>query len=148
MKHFTDEVWLDFARRLLPSPKMELLRKHLDEGCEACNKLSEIWRAVARIAAREANYEPDESAVRAAKAAYGGTRRTQVVPRYAKMARLLFDSFLDPAAVATGVRSASSTARQLLHRDWWTKVRNDAPSQAKFSDPVRSWRSPWAWKSS
>src|SRR5262247_663463 len=100
MKHFTDEIWLDFARGLLPSPKMELLQRHLDEGCETCKGVCNIWKAVVQVVSREINHEPAESAVRIAKAAFPDTRRAKLLPGQAKMARLLFDSFRDPATAA------------------------------------------------
>jgi hypothetical protein len=121
MKHFTDEIWFDYARGVLPLAKAELARRHLDEGCDKCKRMYEIWTSLVQFVQRDTNYEPAEAAVRIAKAGFAEQWRTNLLPRQARMARLLFDSFRDPAVAAFGVRSAVSRARQMLHRTGsWT----------------------------
>jgi hypothetical protein len=114
MKHFTDEAWLDFARRMLSASDMESMQVHLDQGCESCGRLCQIWQAVTTVIGRESQYEPPEPVVRLAKASYAARRRTYIVPKDAKMAPLMFDSYCAPAVA--GVRSASPAPRHLLHR--------------------------------
>lgn len=115
MKHFTDEAWIDFVRRILPPSSMGVMQAHLDEGCETCGKRCHIWQTVAAAVSREVRHEPPESVVRLAKTLCSASRHPYIVPRHAKMAPQVFDSFHAPA-VAAGVRSVSSAPRHLLHR--------------------------------
>ena len=129
MKHFTDEAWLDFARRLLPPEEMRRMQAHLDEGCKKCLELSELWEAVIKVADREWHYEPDEAVVDAVKAAFAGAGWRPLSPVQSRMAILVFDSFVDAPAVA-GIRSISSTARHLLYQvgRWTIDLRLDIES--------------------
>jgi hypothetical protein len=91
--------------------------------------------AVVLVVSRETNYEPAESAVRIAKAAFPDTRRAKLLPGQAKMARLLFDSFRDPATAALGIRSAAAKARQMLHRtgSWTIDLRLQSEAGKRLS---------------
>jgi hypothetical protein len=135
MKHFTDETWFDFARGVLPSTNVKILQQHLDEGCEECNRICRIWREVVQVVRREADYEPAESAIRVIKAAFPETRLTKLLPGQAKIARLLFDSFRDPATAAFGVRTTSTRARQMLHRagSWTIDLRLESEAGRRLS---------------
>ena len=114
-KHFTDEGLFDFVRQLLPQSESKLMQDHLAE-CEKCNKLYNIWKAVAKVTSRERHYQPAEPSIRIAKAAYATRRRQSLIPMLAKMIPLVFDSFRDerPAVVRAG--QIHAPARLLLHR--------------------------------
>jgi hypothetical protein len=133
MKHFTDKAWLDFARRLLPAETMSRMRAHLESGCEKCAELSALWEAVTEIVRRQSDYEPRESAVNAAKAAYAA-RQWSSASAFEGIARLIFDSFVDAVALA-GIRSISSTARHLLYQtgSWTIDVRLDTESGRRMT---------------
>src|SRR5262245_55022256 len=109
MKHFTDEAWVDFARHLLPAEEMSRMQAHLDSGCKLCAESSALWQAFTEVASRQSDYEPGESAVMAIKAAYRVKRSKSASAFETAMAKLAFDSFINPAMA--GVRSISSTAR-------------------------------------
>jgi hypothetical protein len=115
MKHFTDEAWFDFARRLLPPEEMSRMHAHLRSGCEKCLALFKLWDAVSETARRESDYEFYGSAVDAAKARYGERWWKPAPPPGAPMAMLVFDSFAD-AGAAVGIRSIFSGPRHLLYR--------------------------------
>jgi hypothetical protein len=134
MKHFKDEAWLDFARRLLPAEQMDRMRAHLESGCKACAALSALWEAVNEAASRQSDYEPAESTVKAVKAAYTARQSRSASIFEGRMARLVFDSLVDAAALA-GIRSISSTARHLLYQagPWNIDVRLDTESARRMS---------------
>ncbi|HEY3129016.1 MAG TPA: hypothetical protein VGL91_06130 [Acidobacteriota bacterium] len=114
MKHFSLGDWADFARQsALPDQKI-FMRRHLDGGCEECLKVSELWRSIWEIGKKEASYKPPESALRAVRAAYAASRRFRTLPKSARIARLMFDSFREAAPV--GLRSSMSGARHTLHK--------------------------------
>ncbi len=149
MNHIDDETCLDFVRRLLPPAPREKVEQHLDEGCERCNKLYRLWRTVARIAGREAGYEPDEPIVHSAKGLWRTVRSNSAARKPAKFAHLLFDSLLMPASAFAGLRSASSAERRLLHRlgGWVIDLRLqrlNAKSISVAGQVLRSGRKPAA----
>jgi hypothetical protein len=115
-KHFTDEKCLDFVRRLLPQAQRDLIQQHLDDGCERCNKLHSIWTLVAEVTGRPFHDEPNESAIRVAKAFYANGRGNYLVRPLAKMIPPVFDSFLDNSAAAVRGHQIHAFARRLLHR--------------------------------
>jgi hypothetical protein len=118
MKHFSDEDWLDYARRLLPADQHQRMESHVSSGCARCTKLLAIWKAVHQTGSRLSQDDPPDAAVRAVKAAFG-QRRTQDAPLEIRFAALLFDSFVNAPLAA--VRSGSSTARHLLYQvETWT----------------------------
>lgn len=109
MKHFILEEWADFARKVADNGKRQLMQEHLDSGCKRCGEVLQTWTRIHQAAQRDRSYDPPEAAARMAKA---------ILPLHAKkakpsIARLLFDSFQNP--VIAGVRSASTTVRQLLY---------------------------------
>jgi|SRR5215469_1320304 len=109
MKHFSLEEWVDFAREVVDGSRKELMQAHLDSGCKQCGEVLKTWSRVSDAARRDRLYEPAEAATRMAKG---------LLPLHSKVAkpsvaRLLFDSFRNP--VIEGVRSASTSARQMLY---------------------------------
>ncbi len=112
MEHFSMEKWVDFARDVLGAPDKAAMQKHLETGCKQCSKTLDLWKHVHQVAGHDRALQPPESAVRAMKGTFAihGPRRDR--PRSRSIATLLFDSALSP--IQPGVRSSSSTARQLL----------------------------------
>jgi hypothetical protein len=113
MSHFTSEGWCDFARGVAPAEQRALMQRHIEDGCDQCLKISEIWRMVSEITRREISYSPPVTAVVLVKAAYLAEHTWGWLPRVARMARLIFDSSIQPAPAT--VRSAMAAGRQFLH---------------------------------
>src|SRR5215472_9272465 len=109
MAHFTLEQWADFARNTLKGKSKADMQAHLDTGCERCGKVLRLWTRVREVSSREHAYEPPVSTLRIAKSMLPAT----VTAAKPAVLDLLFDSFLTPAMA--GVRSTTSTARQLLY---------------------------------
>jgi hypothetical protein len=123
LNHFNDEAWVDFVRQTAPPPRREDIQRHLDEGCVPCARAHGVWTAVASLMSRESQYEVPEQAMIASDALFEDWRRRFVIPKRARVARLVFDSLLGPVAV--GVRGGTSPARRLLHRTgpWSVDIR-------------------------
>jgi hypothetical protein len=114
MEHFNVEKWIDFVNQAVTSSEKQLMDKHLKLGCESCQQTVSLWQRVRTSAAMEENYQPPESAVRIAKAAFAGVGLASQKKGAANKAKVLFDSFLQP--IFEGVRSAGAGTRQMLYR--------------------------------
>lgn len=110
MGHFTLEKWVDFARNTLEQKAKAEMQAHLDTGCESCGRILSLWKRVHVVSARERAYEPPAGTLRIVKSILPGLSK-----RSGKrtILELLFDSKYTPALA--GVRSTTSTARQLLY---------------------------------
>jgi hypothetical protein len=114
MKHFSIDDWIDFARQVEGRGQKAEMQQHLNDGCSKCQKIVETWRHVMDIAKVQNAFEPPAWAVEAVNSSF--TLR-KVVPMTAgklELARLLFDSALQPLTV--GVRGSSPVVRQLLYK--------------------------------
>jgi hypothetical protein len=114
MDHFSVEKWIDFVNQAVTTSEMQQMDKHLNLGCKSCQKIISLWQRVRASAVAEGNYQPPESAVRIAKAAFAGVALGQQKKGAKSRAKLLFDSFLQP--MLAGVRSAGAGTRQMLYR--------------------------------
>jgi len=114
MEHFSVEKWIDFVNRAATTNEKQQMDKHLSLGCESCQKTVSLWQRVRSSAAAEGNYQPPESAVRIAKAAFAGAGFGSQKKGSDSRVQVLFDSFLQP--MLAGVRSAGAGARQMLYR--------------------------------
>jgi predicted anti-sigma-YlaC factor YlaD len=114
MEHFSVEKWIDFANQAVTSGEKELMDKHLKLGCKSCQETVSLWQRVRASAAMEGNYQPPESAVRIAKAAFAGVAIASRKKGAGSRVKLLFDSFMEP--ILAGVRSAGAGTRQMLYR--------------------------------
>jgi hypothetical protein len=132
MKHFDDEAWLDYVRRVLPAERHSRMQAHLESGCARCAERHALWEAVHQTGSRLSEEEPPEEAVRAAKAMFA-SRHAPDAPVPIRVARLLFDSLV--SAPVAGVRSGSSTARHLLYQSesWTIDVRLDTEGGQKIT---------------
>ena len=114
MEHFSVEKWIDFVNQAVSTNEKQRMEKHLSPGCESCQTTVSLWQRVRASAAAEGNYQPPESAVRIAKAAFAGADFAGTKKDTESKVKLLFDSFLQP--MLAGVRSAGAGARQMLYR--------------------------------
>lgn len=114
MKHFATEEWVDFVNQVASPNQMESMERHLKQGCKRCLETVSMWQRVRQSAAVERNYQPPESAVRIAKAAFlAGSLQGQRKESGSRIS-VLFDSFLQP--VVEGARSMATATRQMLYR--------------------------------
>ena len=109
MAHFTLEQWADFARNTLKEKSKAEMQAHLDTGCKPCGNILRLWIRVCEVSAREHAYGPAAGTVRTVKSLLPRTSKS----RRPSVLELLFDSKLTP--VFAGIRSTTSTARQLLY---------------------------------
>src|SRR5258707_2266907 len=114
MEHFSVEKWIDFANQAVASDEKERMEQHLKLGCKSCQETVLLWQRVRASAAVEGNYQPPESAVRIAKAAFAGVALASRKKGGDSRIKVLFDSFLQP--ILARVRSAGTGTRQMLYR--------------------------------
>jgi len=114
MEHFNVEKWIDFVNQAVTTDERVLMAKHLKLGCVSCQETVSLWQRVRVSAAAEGNYQPPDSAVRIAKAAFAGAGLGSKKKGADSRVSVLFDSFLQP--ILAGVRSAGTGTRQMLYR--------------------------------
>jgi hypothetical protein len=112
--HFTDELWSDYVRGLAPERESTAIEQHLRDACEACDRSFQFWQMVTEHASREADYEPGAGVVRLMQSGFRDWWRRYVLPTHARIARTIFDSFLEP--LPSGVRGGSPQPRRLRQR--------------------------------
>jgi hypothetical protein len=113
MSHFSAEAWFNLARGTLSAAQSAPMQHHLEDGCDQCLKIFEMWQVTLETASREVAYHPPASAVRFVKATYSSERRWGWLPQIARIARLVFDSSRQPSPAA--VRGSMPSSRQFLH---------------------------------
>jgi hypothetical protein len=114
MKHFTTQDWIDFANEAIAKSKRQEMEQHLEQGCTRCKETVSLWQKVRQTAKSAAQSQPPEDAVRITKAGFSAGRLGGKPARVPGLVEVLFDSFLQP--LAEGLRSASSSTRQMLYR--------------------------------
>jgi hypothetical protein len=114
MEHFNVEKWIDFVNQAVTTNEKVRMDNHLELGCQSCQATVSLWQRVRSSAALEGNYQPPESAVRLARAAFSGLGLAHQKKGSASRVKVLFDSFLQP--MLEGVRSAGAGTRQMLYR--------------------------------
>ncbi len=114
MRHFDSENWVDFASQVAPPGQRDAMQLHLETGCQKCSRGLQFWRRVREMAAREAYYQPPESAVRSVKGYYALHKPQAAQPRSAWHVRLILDSLQQP--LLQGARSTAESPRQLLYK--------------------------------
>lgn len=112
MSHFGDEEWADLARNA-SHERRPRMQQHLDEGCGECSRRLRVWKAVSRVAGREASYRPPDAAVRQVRGQYALRKPRSFLKRATRAASLLFDSFREP--LPAGVRTGGTASRLLLY---------------------------------
>jgi hypothetical protein len=114
MKHFSMEEWVDFLNQMLSASKKHAMESHLRAGCKRCAKTVEVWQRVQQASAMEESYQPPDSVVRIAKAAFAGSQFAREERKSPTLVEVLFDSALQP--LVAGARSGASATRQMLFR--------------------------------
>jgi hypothetical protein len=113
MSHFSQSNWVDFIRNVLTPAEHARMQRHLDEDCNECRRVFEIWHRVARCFLKNKAYSPPENAVSLVKASFVPPESWTNFSKLARLARLVFDSNRGPAVAC--IRGIKSTSRQLLH---------------------------------
>jgi hypothetical protein len=114
MKHFSIEDWIDFARQAEGSGKTGAMQQHLDKGCSECSTNLKVWRRVMDIAKPESTFEPPAWAVQAVNSSFALRKVVPFPSGKLELAKLLFDSALQP--MAAGMRGSSAVVRQMLYK--------------------------------
>ena len=89
------------------------MQRHLDAPCSKCHATVELLRKIEATAQSDAQLNVPESAVRIARAIFALNKPEEVHLKPGILARLVFDSFREPAMA--GVRSGRQLARQTLY---------------------------------
>jgi hypothetical protein len=105
MKHFSEALWADFARNLVPPDTRAAMQLHA-EKCGPCKSALATWQGVFSLAKNEILLTPPDDVVHVVKTQFV----TASVPEKGRV-RLVFDSLLQPTMI--GVRGTVS-GRQLL----------------------------------
>jgi hypothetical protein len=102
--HYATQDWTDYVRGIEPKPRAAAMQHHLDSGCDRCSRVVDLMRRVAYVTAMP-QVEVPASVIHKAKAIFN-------IPRKSTLARLVFDSFLQP--LPAGVRSRAHMVRQAM----------------------------------
>ena len=94
--HFRDAHWIDLVRGVVAPEDAALMRQHLDGGCAHCAETYGFWGKLAKFMECERAKEP-------------GFRFS----RSARTARLVFDTFAQPAVAGSG--STAADHRRLVY---------------------------------
>jgi hypothetical protein len=113
MKHFEVEQWLDFVRGLAGTKDRVAMEQHLSQGCKKCSAMVDRLRRFVAAAAADARYQVPDEAVRSACAVFGQQRPAKGLFLHVVVAKLVFDSFREPALA--GVRSQGEVTHQAMY---------------------------------
>lgn len=113
MKHFEPGEWTDYLRQVAPESQQRAMEAHLAEGCRECKSSLDQLRAFRETAASAAAYQAPDYMVHCATAIFAlqQPEKVHILPRI--LARLTFDSFLEP--LPAGIRSEQRLSRQALY---------------------------------
>jgi hypothetical protein len=109
VKHFSEEAWSDFARKVISENEKMEMQAHIDSGCRPCAATLQVWRNVLVIAEKEHTFAPPDDVVRIAKSQFVSS------PQASAGVRLLFDSNLQP--IAAGIRGSIAATQFLFETD-------------------------------
>jgi len=112
MKHFDISDWTDYARGTATEPNRAAMEAHVNAGCRGCHATLAFVNRVVASTRTDGLYNPPESVVRCAKA-LGAMLRPQRIPVSRLVARLVYDSFRDPAPA--GLRAEDRVSRHTTH---------------------------------
>jgi hypothetical protein len=113
MTHYATVDWVDFVRGLVAPSDARDMQAHLASGCQDCSRLNAAFTRLAAFVRSEYHAEVPEAQVRQAKAIASSEHLQGLLGSGALPCRLLFDSFLQPAAA--GVRAHGAPARQVFY---------------------------------
>jgi hypothetical protein len=118
-RHFSDELWADFARHLGSEELQDELQAHLDGGCELCRGTANRFLAVASMALNERMLVvPQELVERAKKIARTVPSSGWIENLTAIVGHLIDSRPLDwqPAGVRSGSGNAGPAGGRLMFR--------------------------------
>jgi hypothetical protein len=113
MKHYDQAHWLQFLRAELDLKLQASMQRHLNVPCGKCSATVELLRKIDSTAQADSKINVPESAVRMARAIFALNKPDEVRLKPGVVARLVFDSFREPATA--GVRSERHLARQTMY---------------------------------
>jgi hypothetical protein len=112
-EHFTNELWSDFVRQAAGPAAESAMRAHLQAGCAQCRATVEWLQQVQSFAAGEPSRAVPPALTQAAVHLFQSTPSwTDTLERLA--ATLIWQQ--EPALLAQGVRSSSSSGHRVLYR--------------------------------
>lgn len=114
ISHYSLEEWADFGRGVASPDQRRKLQAHLDEGCRKCGRTLRIWKQVGNLLTADAALPPADDAMRYARALYRMFPPKKSESLIVRLARLEFDSFLEPQPA--GVRSEQTTTGRFVLR--------------------------------
>ena len=115
-EHFSEEDWVDFARRRGDPGHRARVASHLETGCPRCLQTLRLWNAVLSVADQEAAYAPPKEAVRELRGRFALQRPKGLRERMAAGVALVFDSFRQPLPAGMRAGRLSLSSRQLLYK--------------------------------
>ena len=110
--HYEIKEWLDFVHGFVGDEIQGRMEGHA-AGCRKCAETVGWLRRLIATAKAEAQYEVPESAVRMARAIFALQRPAEVQLLPKVLAKLVFDSFREPALA--GVRGQQRITRQAMY---------------------------------
>ena len=112
--HFTEDDWVEFARRHGDPEHRAQVARHLEGGCPDCELTLRLWAALLSVADQETFDQPEEAAVREIKRRLARKRLEPIGERVSRAVALVFDSFRQPQLAA--VRATGLSPRHLLYK--------------------------------
>jgi hypothetical protein len=113
VKHYDITEWLDFVHGLVGEAKRGEMEAHLGTQCAECGVVVARLRKLIEVAMADSQYEVPESALHMARALYNLQKPEHVRVLPTVLARLVFDSFREPAL--EGVRGQQRITRQAMY---------------------------------
>ena len=113
-QHFSDEQWSDFVRDLTASDTAIQIQRHLESGCNECQAAVRFWSAFYEVSPRAFSSEPPAHVIREVEAAFSRGNFGTLRRKSAILARVVFDSMLQPAPA--GVRGSKDSPRRIVSR--------------------------------
>jgi hypothetical protein len=113
-EHFTEDDWLEFARRHGDPEHRARVARHLDAGCPECERTLRLWAAVLSVADQETSDRPVDAAIGERKRRLARDRPETMGERVSAAVALVFDSFRQPQLAA--LRATGLSPRHLLYK--------------------------------
>jgi hypothetical protein len=114
MNHFNIEDWTDYVRDVANRELRDLMDAHRATGCTRCERRIDALTRLSSVARSEKTIEVPNHLVRSALALFASQSSNFGARRASVVARLLFDSFMQP--LAAGVRGQQRLSRQVLYQ--------------------------------
>jgi hypothetical protein len=113
MKHFEVEQCMDFVRGLAGAREAMAMEQHLSHGCKKCSAMVRGLRRFVAAAAADAKYQIPDWKVRLACDIFERQRPEKMLLLPRLVAKLVFDSFREPAL--GGVRSQEDSMHRAMY---------------------------------